>query len=138
VAFVISGFGVICSFTWTFANRGSKYWFESWEQKVQQAERPVIGVLFGSPEPPQRPGEWLSGRRFSVSRLTVALSDYTLSLWLLLFLVQGARAVGVHGVGANLYRVGILVFGAYTAAFAIVTYRKTRERPVGRGKKPDV
>ncbi len=30
---VVACFGMVCSFSWTLVNRGSKYWQESWEKK---------------------------------------------------------------------------------------------------------
>jgi len=39
MAVVLSVFGVVCALTWAFANRGSKYWHEAWEEKVHREER---------------------------------------------------------------------------------------------------
>src|SRR5262249_38536106 len=41
---IIACFGLLCSVAWTLQNRGSKYWQEAWEQKVQTVERDVLGV----------------------------------------------------------------------------------------------
>jgi hypothetical protein len=43
---LIASFGMVCSFAWTLLNRGSKYWQESWEQKIERAEKDVIGSWF--------------------------------------------------------------------------------------------
>lgn len=85
---LISGFGMVCSVSWTLANRGSKYWQENWEQKVEAAEEAVTGPLFKREEPRQAKGIWLSGRRFSVSKLTIAVSDYVSLVWMALFVSQ--------------------------------------------------
>src|ERR1035441_7663249 len=35
LAFLIACFGLVCSIAWTLQNRGSKYWYEAWEKKVE-------------------------------------------------------------------------------------------------------
>jgi hypothetical protein len=89
IALVIGCYGFVTSIAWTLANRGSKYWQESWEQKVEREEGAVLGqVFFAQREPIQRKnkGPWLQARTFSVSRLTIALSDFTCGIWVLLVL----------------------------------------------------
>jgi len=84
LALVIACFGFVCSVVWTLGNRGSKYWYEAWEQKVQSLEGNVLGQsLFHRVEPVKDPG-WLSGCRYSVSKLTIALSDFTVAVWAVL------------------------------------------------------
>ncbi len=81
---LIACFGVVCSVAWTLQNRGSKYWQEAWEQKVETVEFTVLGArLFSHIEPVQRNG-WWRARRYSVSRLAIALSDFTALIWLCL------------------------------------------------------
>jgi hypothetical protein len=41
---LLACFGLVCSFAWTLVNRGSKYWQEAWETKVERFEFPVTGV----------------------------------------------------------------------------------------------
>ena len=83
LSFVIANFGLACSIAWTLANRGSKFWQENWEQCVTNNEDDVIGPLFKEVQPRlEKDGFWLSARRFSVSKLTIALSDYVTILWL--------------------------------------------------------
>jgi hypothetical protein len=90
---VIASFGFVCSVVWTLANRGSKFWYESWEDKRIKAEIVVTGELYGKPGPEKHekecPGKWLKGknekwlqgRRYSPSKLTIVLSDYVAFLW---------------------------------------------------------
>lgn len=82
----IACFGVVCSVAWTLANRGSKYWQGAWEAKLETFEDSFLGVkLFSEPYTPRNKawwGEW----RYSVSRLTIALSDFTVGLWVLLMI----------------------------------------------------
>lgn len=82
--FVVACFGVVCSVAWTLLNRGGKYWQEAWEGKVKSVEADVLGApLFSNLEPLRRTGMW-GAARYSVSRLTIALSDFTVLVWLTL------------------------------------------------------
>jgi hypothetical protein len=94
---VIASFGFVCSMVWTLANRGSKYWYESWEAELVRAEIAVTGRLYGYETPEKTEKEylkkWLQGRRYSPSRLTIALSDYVVFLWLCLLVSMVARIV---------------------------------------------
>jgi hypothetical protein len=85
VAPIFACFGLVCSVAWSLANRGSKYWQENWETKVERAERAITGPLFSIQEPSQDKG-YFSGTRFSVSGLAIAVSDYVSASWLLLAL----------------------------------------------------
>jgi hypothetical protein len=76
LSFYVACFGLVCSVAWTLQNRGSKSWQEAWETKVESVERDVLGVdLFANREPLQPKGFW-GAQTFSVSRLTIALSDF--------------------------------------------------------------
>ena len=58
-SFFVACFGVVCSVAWTLQNRGSKYWQEAWESKVESVEIDVLGVdLFANREPIQHKGFW--------------------------------------------------------------------------------
>jgi len=84
---VFALFGLVCSIVWSGGNRGSKYWQEYWEKKVNFYQHYVTGNLFYDRKP-TTPRFWdvYEGRRISVSKLTMALSDYTVFLWFLLCL----------------------------------------------------
>jgi hypothetical protein len=85
LALTVACFGFVCSVAWTLVNRGSKYWQENWEQKVGQQEHAVLGTYFFlKREKRLKKGLWLGARRFSVSKITIALSDFTTAIWLLL------------------------------------------------------
>lgn len=89
---LIACFGMICSFAWTLVNRGSKYWQESWESKVERFEIPATGAVFAHEESEQfHKGRWLRGRKYSVSKLAIALSDYVFLLLLAIVAVEAAR-----------------------------------------------
>lgn len=78
---LIALFGLVCSFCWTLTNRGSKYWQENWEQHVDVLEDKITGKLFKDRKPPKKKFWWFRARKFSVSKLTIALSDYTVFVW---------------------------------------------------------
>jgi hypothetical protein len=87
IPLVIACFGFVCSVAWSFGNRGSKYWQEYWETEVEEFECKVLAYrLFGKEGQVQKKNWWLRARRFSVSKLTIALSDFTIAIWLLLIL----------------------------------------------------
>jgi hypothetical protein len=85
---IVACFGFVSSVAWTLQNRGSKYWQEAWEQKVEAVEQEVLGApLFSNWEPLKRKGAW-GASLFSVSRLAVALSDFVVFIWLVLLAVS--------------------------------------------------
>jgi hypothetical protein len=84
IAMMVACFGFVCSIAWTLVNRGGKYWQEAWEQKLTTVEAEVLGTpLFSNREPRKKTG-WWGAAHYSVSRLTIALSDFTALTWLVL------------------------------------------------------
>ena len=82
LAVLIACFGFVCSVAWSLVNRGSKYWQENWETIVAKIEDEVTGSLFKERGEQNHKGIWLSSRNFSVSKITIALSDFTVLVWL--------------------------------------------------------
>ncbi len=77
----VACFGFVCSVAWTLQNRGSKYWQDAWEKKVEAVEMEVLGCkLFSNIEPRLKRG-WWGARRYSVSGLTIMLSDFSILVW---------------------------------------------------------
>jgi len=76
LAIVVANVGMVTSFGWSLANRGSKYWQENWETKVANTEDRITGPLFTRPGRPLPKGCWLSARMYSVSKIAIALSDF--------------------------------------------------------------
>ena len=88
----ISCFGVICSLTWTLGNRGSKYWYEAWEQKsTSRRFRSFDGGLYKMNMPIQEKYRILSARRYSVTRLAIALSDFTFIGWTMILVREAEK-----------------------------------------------
>lgn len=81
--FAVACFGGLCSLAWTLANRGSKFWQETWENKQRDAELGALGVSI-SKIPANTKREWWGPWRYSVSRLTISVSDLTFLVWIFL------------------------------------------------------
>jgi hypothetical protein len=131
VALVVAGFGTACSVAWTLANRGSKYWQETWESRVEALEKGVTGPLFSLDTPVRSDGvRWLRARRFSVSKLTIALTDFIAVLWSLLAAGQLLRLLG-YGPALHRHRgAGAVIFAVLVSAYigAMVRWCRTTER----------
>lgn len=83
-------FGFLTSVAWALQSRGSKYWHEAWEQKVHEFEEAVLGErLFWKeeamlPKVPNWPDAWLRSRRYSVTKISIAMGDLSVILWCIL------------------------------------------------------
>lgn len=131
LSLVLACFGLVCSVAWSLVNRGSKYWQESWESKVDRTEDLVTGPLFKVEESPQDKGRWLSSRRYSVSKVTIALADYVVFVWIALITWEGLRVISPSiitpqfKVYAAAIFVGIsLIFCIFLAIYGISSPRK--------------
>jgi hypothetical protein len=83
---IIACFGLISSVAWVLQNRGSKYWQDSWEKKIEVVEKRVTGTNLFQNKEPLKPGGWWGPARYSVSRLAIALSYFTVLVWICLLL----------------------------------------------------
>src|SRR5271166_1217907 len=110
--FAIVCAGVIFSLGWTLVNRGSKYWQENWEQKVSRAEQGVLGVhLFRDREPVESKFWPLQARQYSVSKLAISLSDFTLLVWIFLF----GKSIATAGNSTLV----VIIMAIVTVAYAV-------------------
>lgn len=125
---VIACFGMVCSFAWTLLNRGSKYWQESWEMKVERAEAELIGNFFAQEEPIQDKGLWLSARKFSVSKIVIALSDYVFLLWTTLVLAEWLLRL-VPECAVQLKEIGAASFTVFSLVYLILLVLFGRKSP---------
>jgi hypothetical protein len=116
---LVTAFGLVSSLAWTLQNRGSKYWQEAWEQKLERLEVSALGfALFSSIEPRKKTGIW-GGWQYSASRLTAQLSDFTVVIWVALgwpafFLQVGANIdpiAAAIGTCTGVYCMLLLLFG---------------------------
>jgi hypothetical protein len=117
---VVACFGFVCSVAWSLGNRGGKFWQESWEIKVERIEPSVTGAMFSQPEEVQSHKNcWLRGRRFSVSKLAIALSDYTIILWLAIIAWEIIRLFEAPPVVASAKPLSIIAFISFSAIYAV-------------------
>jgi hypothetical protein len=132
LSIVVACFGVVCSVAWSLVNRGSKYWQEAWESKVERLEPLVTGPLFATEEKVQvHKVSWLRARRYSVSKLAIGLSDYTVFVWVAIVAWELTRLYSPFCVHTWLKNLGILAFVAlsivYVALLAIFGHSSKRE-----------
>ena len=133
---VIVSFGFLTSVAWSLQSRGSKYWQEAWEQKVNHSQLAALGIdLFENKEPllpllesRTLKDEWLRARGYSVSKLAIATSDISVVLWLAL-----------AGFGANLnlsapWDTGkcTIYIGAAAFAAALLYFGRSARQPPNR------
>lgn len=120
ISVVVACFGFVCSVAWSLGNRGGKFWQESWEAKVERIEPSVTGAMFAQPEEIQsHKNFWLRGRRFSVSKLAIALSDYAIILWLAIIVWEMFRLFWAASLVACAKPLSIIAFIAFSAIYAL-------------------
>ncbi len=86
VALALSCFGFIASLSWTLLNRGSKYWYESWEIKIHSDKD--LSDWFCKTAEYRKGSFWLHARRFSPSKLAIGVSDFVMLFWLGIIIFQ--------------------------------------------------
>lgn len=132
LSLVVAGFGLVCSFAWTLVNRGSKYWQENWEKNVSDAEGDITGELFSIQNKIQNKGMWLSARRYSVSKVAIALSDYVFLLWL--FLLSYQIAILFYTFSGQTVKLGKIVFASFSFLYILLMLVKCRTSKEGEKK----
>lgn len=89
---LLSCLGLVFSFSWLLANRGSKHWQENWENHVDMLEDPVTGPLYKvvlTRRPPEGTREWIDHAftgpsAFSVSKINQIISLFMVVIWVIL------------------------------------------------------
>lgn len=120
LSLVIACFGMVCSCAWTLLNRGSKYWQEAWETKVERYEQAAVGRMFAVEEGRQDKGWWLSARKFSVSKLAIGLSDYVLILWVALVVRDVAIRIDPALGHVETSGSALLAFAGFSAMYLLL------------------
>lgn len=130
LSLLISCFGLTCSVAWTLVNRGSKYWQENWEQKLNKLELQFLkSTIFRDQEPIESwKSSWLCARRFSVSKISIALSDFTIAIWLAVITVSlsDQKMLDSHSVSWAIVIVTIIFIG-FMVAEGRSSKRKSRK-----------
>jgi hypothetical protein len=90
----ISALGIIFSWAWYLAGKGSKFWYENWENKISQSgylkneingeDRCEIFILAEKSNGDKR-NPLLRGYRYSVSQIAIFLSIVITTAWTLIF-----------------------------------------------------
>jgi hypothetical protein len=125
IRFAILCIGIIFSLTWTLANRASSHWQDAWQQTIEQIEQQLIEHrLFKNPEPTQKYFPLWASRKYSVSKLVIALSDFALLIWIFL----GLEALAGRGINVRPWRVMILLT-ILTIAYAGLMLWKAQTSP---------
>lgn len=84
---VLSCMGILFSFGWFLANRGSKYWQENWEAHMGRLVRKKYGPIFQTLLLPDSNRYWgIKSYPYSVSRINQYISIFVLIMWGVLFL----------------------------------------------------
>lgn len=85
---ILSVVGLFLSVAWTLANRGSKYWYESWESKVGAMDKVISAKLpfdlFGAWSRPQIKEPLFQARLQSVTKIAICISDFVAIFWAVL------------------------------------------------------
>ncbi len=148
---LVACFGLVASVAWTLQNRGAKYWQEAWEQKTKRYQHAALATdLFSRYEPRLRKG-WFGGFEFSVSRIAIMLSDFTVLIWLALLgrpaiptLIESAMSYGpcTTKIAIWLHQHGTLLAVLSTLVWCVGMIWFGRSSPTGgeraesRGSEP--
>lgn len=77
----VACFGLVAAVAWALQNRGAKYWQEAWEQKTKRYQAAVLQTSLFSHHEPRLPKGLFGAARYSVSKLAIMLSDFTVLIW---------------------------------------------------------
>lgn len=129
VVFTLWCFGFVCALAWSLANRGGKYWQETWEPHGLD-HRGLVGQGVPGFEDSAKSAKsrksvfsW-DGTRYSPSRLAMAVSDGAVAMWAILAINWASewvcRAKYIDVLIDNSYKwVGALVILSITVIWCI-------------------
>lgn len=127
---LLSCLGLVFSFAWLVANRGSKYWQENWENHVDMLEDPVTGPLYKvvlTRNDPVGTKEYIEHlitgpSSFSVSKVNQILSLFVLVIWLILL----CHSLPEFSMRARIHWTYLCeVAAAFTTCVLMATYGRT-------------
>lgn len=124
---LLSCFGFVCSVAWSLANRGSKYWQENWEKKVSDIEDEITGPLFKIAEGIQKKGIW-GAKRYSVSRLAIAVSDYLAIIWFCLTTYQTYKIINKYYIIVEAKDILLVLFSVLSIIYAMMLILKCKTK----------
>lgn len=81
--------GVVFSWGWYLANRGSKYWQENWEDHIAQQITRHYGPIFKILKCPEhKPICGIGGFPYSVSKINQLTSGFMFCVWIILLIIS--------------------------------------------------
>jgi hypothetical protein len=124
-------FGILCSLSWSLANRSSKYWQEVWEKKTEEWEALAVKKgalhhrLFARNTNPEVRERWFWGaKQYSPSKLVMAISDFSIIGWIALVLTafisqvaQGSSGFDIAAAVIGTIVLAVTFVGAVTLLF---------------------
>lgn len=118
---IFSMLGVFFSVGWYFANRGSKYWQENWEDHIGVLVTKEAGPIFKYHKAPNDPFFKLNGNYpFSVSRINQFLSLLTAIFWLGLF--EFSLCCAMAKTGISVYGVVLSAIVSFVVVIMLIWY----------------
>ncbi|WP_258186289.1 RipA family octameric membrane protein [Vibrio splendidus] len=128
LALLIACFGFICSLCWSLVNRGSKYWQEHWERKVTDFEENLGSLELFRAEDKRDDSKscWLGARKYSVSRIAIALSDFSILLWLGLIVNHTLSYFPTHIYLSNEMKIFLAILGTFIYSLLILFVSKSK------------
>lgn len=117
LSIIVANIGFICTFCWTLANRGSKFWQEFWEKETAEMEPEYFS---GEKDNVKRT---FYTQRFSVSKTLIICSDYLTIIWFLIIsgiLLKYFICPCIHysNIWAIIITVATLLYAIYVFIFA--------------------
>lgn len=135
---VVGSIGLVFTFGWYLANRGSKYWQENWENHIDLLEDNITGPLYKTLL--ERPGyETLSELlvtgplSVSVSKINQWVSVFVLFVWLGLVAFSGYKSLSPLNLSIDLWLTlsahGSVIVAAILCCFMMIYRGRTHKGP---------
>jgi hypothetical protein len=127
LSLLFSSLGLVFSFAWYLANRGSKFWQNNWERHVDLLEDMTLGPLYKVVAITPEKNPLTAAGPFSVTKINQMLSLFVTAVWLLLLI----KEVGPIGPSRELDCSKLAIVATTVAAIvALAGYGRSR---IGHG-----
>jgi hypothetical protein len=132
--FAAAALGLVSALIWTLVNRGSLYWQRHWENSlVRLQEKALRQLIYGDEANKKifiRQGWFWLPKHYSVSKLTIALSDFVVLAWSGLLFISSPIWTFLHNSPSFAWlkspNTGPAVISAVIAVYIITIFRRTR------------
>ena len=115
--------GILFSLAWSLGNRGSKYWFESWECKIKECEKLMEIDFYHYWVRPQNKFWLYKARCYSVSKIAIYLSDLSVFAWIYLFIQKCCNILCIMN-SEHILKIGVIVVLLFILVYLL--FYKTR------------